>query len=255
MVLGEVSSANVTMIVAFGGGVISILSPCVLPMVPGYIALVTGLEVRDVQAGRARDLGRIAAMTGWFALGFSAVFVLLGLAASTVGQSLFDNQELLTRISGAVVLVMALYLAGSQVLMAPRLYGESRFHVRSGQFGMFTAPVAGAAFAFGWSPCLGPIIAAVFGVAATETGPRAVLLLASYSAGMAVSFLAVGLAFGRWAAPLEFVKRHLRTLTFVSAGVLAVFGVLLLLDRMWMLSSWLTRVLDALGLDRLVELG
>ena len=255
MVLGEVSSANVTMIVAFGGGVISILSPCVLPMVPGYIALVTGLEVRDVQAGRARDLGRIAAMTGWFALGFTAVFVLLGLAASTVGQSLFDNQELLTRISGAVVLVMALYLAGSQVLMAPRLYGESRFHVRSGQFGMFTAPVAGAAFAFGWSPCLGPIIAAVFGVAATETGPRAVLLLASYSAGMAVSFLAVGLAFGRWAAPLEFVKRHLRTLTFVSAGVLAVFGVLLLLDRMWMLSSWLTRVLDALGLDRLVELG
>lgn len=255
MVLGEVSSANVTMIVAFGGGVISILSPCVLPMVPGYIALVTGLEVRDVQAGRPQDLGRIAAMTGWFALGFSAVFVLLGLAASTVGQSLFDNQELLTRISGAVVLVMALYLAGSQVLMAPRLYGESRFHVRSGQFGMFTAPVAGAAFAFGWSPCLGPIIAAVFGVAATETGPRAVLLLASYSAGMAVSFLAVGLAFGRWAAPLEFVKRHLRTLTFVSAGVLAVFGVLLLLDRMWMLSSWLTRVLDALGLDRLVELG
>jgi cytochrome c-type biogenesis protein len=255
VVLGEVSSANVTMIVAFGGGVISILSPCVLPMVPGYIALVTGLEVRDVQAGRARDLGRIAAMTGWFALGFTAVFVLLGLAASTVGQNLFDNQTLLTRISGALVLVMALYLAGSQLLMAPRLYGESRFHVRSGQFGMFTAPVAGAAFAFGWSPCLGPIIAAVFGVAATETGPRAVLLLASYSAGMAVSFLAIGLAFGRWAAPLDFVKRHLRTLTLISAGVLAVFGVLLLLDRMWMLSSWLTRVLDALGLDRLVELG
>ena len=120
---------------------------------------------------------------------------------------------------------------------------------------LFTAPIAGAAFAFGWSPCLGPIIAAVFGVAATESGPRAVLLLVSYSAGMAVSFLLVGLAFGRWAAPLDFVKRHLRTLTFISAGVLAIFGVLLILDRMWMLSSWLTRLLDALGLDRLVELG
>ena len=178
-----------------------------------------------------------------------------GLAASTVGQRLFDNQALLTRLSGVLVLLMALYLAGSQVLMAPSLYGESRFHVRAGQFGAFTAPIAGAAFAFGWSPCLGPIIAAVFGVAATETGPRAVLLLVSYSAGMAVSFLAVGLAFGRWAAPLDFVKRHLRTLTLVSAAVLAVFGILLILDRMWMLSSWLTRLLDALGLDRLVELG
>ena len=81
------------------------------------------------------------------------------------------------------------------------------------------------------------------------------MLLAAYSAGMAVSFLAVGLAFGRWAAPLDFVKRHLRTLTLVSAAVLAVFGILLILDRMWMLSSWLTRLLDALGLDRLVELG
>ena len=254
-VLGAVSSENVTLIVAFGGGIISILSPCVLPLVPGYIALVTGLEVSDVREGRARDLGRIAAMTAWFALGFTTVFVLLGLAASRLGQSVFDNQALLTRLSGVLVFVMALYLAGSQLLMAPRLYGESRFQVRTGQFGIFTAPVAGAAFAFGWSPCLGPIIAAVFGVAATQSGPRAIALLIAYSAGMAVSFLVVGLAFGRWAAPLELVKRHLRVLTFISAGILAVFGVLLMLDRMWMLSSWLTRFLDALGLDRLVELG
>ena len=254
-VLGAVSSENITLIVAFGGGIISILSPCVLPMVPGYIALVTGLEVSDVRAGRAQNLGRIAVMTSWFALGFTTVFVLLGITASTLGQSIFDNQTLLTRISGALVFVMALYLAGSQLLMAPRLYGESRFHVRTGQFGMFTAPVAGAAFGFGWSPCLGPIIAAVFGVAATQSGPRAIALLIAYSLGMAVSFLGVGLVFARWATPLDFVKRHMRTLTLISAGILAIFGVLLMMDRMWMLSSWLTRALDALGLDRLVELG
>ncbi len=253
--LGAVSSENITLIVAFGGGIVSILSPCVLPMVPGYIALVTGLEVSDVRAGRARNLGRIAVMTSWFALGFTTVFVLLGITASTLGQSIFDNQTLLTRISGALVFVMALYLAGSQLLMAPRLYGESRFHVRTGQFGMFTAPVAGAAFGFGWSPCLGPIIAAVFGVAATQSGPRAIALLIAYSLGMAVSFLGVGLVFARWATPLDFVKRHMRTLTLISAGILAIFGVLLMMDRMWMLSYWLTRALDVLGLDRLVELG
>ena len=150
--IGAVTSDNVTMIVAFGGGIISVLSPCVLPLVPGYIALVTGLEVGDVAAGRSRDLGRITAMTGWFALGFTLVFVLLGLTASALGQTVSQNQLLLTRISGVLVLLMAAYLAGSQLLSAPRLYGESRFHVGRDQFGMFTAPIAGAAFAFGWTP-------------------------------------------------------------------------------------------------------
>ena len=115
---------------------------------------------------------------------------------------------------------MALYLAGSQVLTTPRLYPEMRFAM-SDRFGMFTAPIAGAAFAFGWSPCLGPVIAAVFGVAATQSGFRSITLLVAYSVGMGVSFLAVGLAFGRWATPLSFVKRHMRTITLVSAGLLA----------------------------------
>lgn len=254
MVIGAVTSDNVTMIVAFGGGIISVLSPCVLPLVPGYIALVTGLEVGDVAAGRSRDLGRITAMTGWFALGFTLVFVLLGLTASALGQTVSQNQLLLTRISGVLVLLMAAYLAGSQLLSAPRLYGESRFHVGRDQFGMFTAPIAGAAFAFGWTPCIGPILGSVLSVAGRETAPRAVALLIAYSLGMAVSFLAVGLAFGRWAAPLAFVRRHLRTLTLASAAVLAGFGLLLITNRMWLLSSWVTRFLDLVGLDRLTTI-
>jgi cytochrome c-type biogenesis protein len=252
--LAEITTSNVTVLYAFGGGIVSILSPCVLPMIPGYLSLVTGLSVTELQGGEHRHLVRIATMTGLFALGFTVVFTLLGLAASALGQAAFENQETLTRISGVVVLLMALYLAGSQLVTAPRLYPEARFAV-SDRFGMFTAPIAGAAFAFGWSPCLGPVIAAVFGVAATQTGFRAVSLLVAYSLGMGVSFLLVGLAFGRWATPLNFVKRHLRTLTFISAGLLAFFGILLMTDQLWWLSARLTSFLDSLGLSSLVELG
>jgi cytochrome c-type biogenesis protein len=249
-----VSPSNVNFVLAFGGGVVSILSPCVLPLVPGYLSLVTGLSVGELQAGHRHHVGRIVGMTALFALGFTAVFTVLGLAATGLGQAAFRNQATLTRVSGVVVLVMALYLAGSQVLRAPWLYPEARLHVRA-NLGFLTAPVTGAAFAFGWSPCLGPIIASVFAVAETETGVRSVLLLVAYGAGMGVSFLAVGLAFGRWAAPLDFVKRHLRAITLGSAGVLGAFGVLLILDRLSWLNAQLVTLLDRLGLDRIVELG
>ena len=254
MVVGEITSSNISILVAFGGGIVSILSPCVLPMIPGYLSLVTGLSVTELSGGEHKHLVRIAAMTGLFALGFTAVFTMLGLAATALGQAAVRNQEQLTRVSGLIVFVMALYLAGSQVVRLPRLYPEARFQV-SDRFGMLTAPIAGAAFAFGWSPCLGPVIAAVFGVAATQTGLRAFALLIAYSLGMGVSFLLVGLAFGRWATPLAFVKRHLRTITFVSAGILAVFGLLLMFDRLWWLNAQLARFLDWLGLDSIVELG
>ncbi len=254
MVIGEITSSNISILVAFGGGIVSILSPCVLPMIPGYLSLVTGLTVTELQGGEHRHMVRIAYMTGLFALGFTAVFTILGLAATELGQAAFNNQKTLTQVSGFIVLLMALYLAGSQLLIAPRLYPEARFQM-SDRFGMFTAPIAGAAFAFGWSPCLGPVIAAVFGVAATQTGVRSIALLVAYSAGMGVSFLLVGLAFGRWATPLNFVKRHMKTLTLASAALLAIFGLLLMFDRLWWLSAQLTNFLDWLGLSDLVELG
>lgn len=248
------SASNVGVIVAFGGGVVSILSPCVLPMVPGYLSVVSGLSVTELEAGERANFARIAITTALFTLGFGSVFTVLGLAASGIGRAAFDNQHTLTRVSGVLVMVMALYLAGSQLLRAPRLYPEARFHVGR-RFGWATAPVVGAAFGFGWSPCLGPVLAAVFGVAATQTTGRAVSLLVAYSIGMGVSFLVVGAAFGASTAALGFLRRHLRTITFISASVLFAFGVVLVLDQMSWLTAQLTDLLDWLGLSKLVELG
>jgi cytochrome c-type biogenesis protein len=249
-----VSSQNVTVFVAFGGGIISILTPCVLPMVPGYLSMITGFSIAELDEGGGARVARIALMTGLFTVGFGTVFTVLGLAVSAVGQAAFDNQTTLTRVSGAIVMVAALYLAGSQLLVAPRLYPEKRFTVTR-RFGWATAPVLGAAFGFGWSPCIGPILAAIFGVSLTETSARAVALLAAYSIGMGVSFLAVGIAFGASAGALAFLRRHLRIITLVSAAVLFAFGVLLLMDRLVWLTSRLTELMDSLGLSGLVDLG
>ncbi|MGZ6955191.1 MAG: cytochrome c biogenesis CcdA family protein [Acidimicrobiia bacterium] len=249
-----VTSENVGIFVAFGGGIVSILSPCVLPMVPGYLSVVSGFSVAELGEGGASRFGRIALTTGLFTLGFGSVFTILGLAASGIGQAAFDNQSTLTRASGVLIMVMALYLAGSQVLIAPRLYPEKRLTVTR-RFGWATAPIVGAAFGFGWSPCLGPVLAAVFGVAATQTTLRAVALLVSYSLGMGVSFLAVGLGFGASTKALAFLRRHLRTITLVSAAVLFSFGLLLALDRLSWLTGRLTDLLDTLGLSGLVDLG
>ena len=249
-----VSVSNVGIVVAFGGGVISILSPCVLPMVPGYLSMVSGLSISELEAGERANFARIAAATALFTLGFGSVFTILGLAASKIGQAAFRNQATLTRVSGALIVIMALYLIGSQVLRTPRLYPEKRFHATR-RFGWASAPIIGAAFGFGWSPCLGPVLGAVFGVAATQTSTRAVSLLVVYSVGMGVSFLAVGVEFGASAGALKFLRRHSRTITMISAAILIFFGVLLMMNRMSWLTARLTDVLDALGLRSLVELG
>jgi cytochrome c-type biogenesis protein len=246
---------SVTLVAAFGGGLVSFLSPCVLPIVPAYMSIVTGLDLAEIREGHGHLAG-IACDTGLFIAGFSAVFVLLGLSATTIGQALFDNQGLITRISGLVVLAMALFVLGALVLRAPWLYQERRFHPDLSRFGPFAAPVAGMAFGFGWTPCIGPVLTSILAIAATQQGVgRGALLLAVYSAGLGVPFLATGLAFGRLAGAMGWVKCHFTGITAASAGSLAVFGVILALDRLVWVTSRLQDGLDAAGLGRLVELG
>ena len=194
------ASGDLYVLIAFGGGIISFLSPCVLPIVPGYLSLVSGLTLGEIEEARATTLRRIAVTTGLFVLGFTVVFVLLGLATTAISDTLFQNQETLTRISGGLVLLMAAYLAGSQLLTTPRMYQEFRFHPHLERFGPVAAPVAGVAFGLGWTPCIGPILGTVLGFAAQgQDVGRAAVLLTAYSLGLGVSFLVVGLAFGRFA--------------------------------------------------------
>lgn len=251
-------TGNFYLLTAFGAGVISFLSPCVLPIVPGYLSLITGLSVGEIRDAdlQSHYLKRIAFYTGLFVAGFTVVFVLLGLITTAAGSALFRNQETLTRISGALVLLMALYLAGSQLLTTPRLYQEFRWHPHLERFGPVAAPIAGAAFGLGWTPCIGPVLGAVLGFAAggQDLG-RAVLLLVAYSMGLGISFLVVGLAMGKLTRALDWFKRHSRAITLVSAAILAVFGIILLTDQLPSVSARLSNLLRDLGLGWVVDVG
>lgn len=249
-------STSVNDLVAFGGGIVSFASPCVLPVVPAYLSMVTGLDLRELERGRKRQLVHIARDTLLFIAGFGIVFVLLGVSATAIGSTLVRNHALLTRISGGVILAMAAFLAGSVLLKMPALYGEARFRINANRFGPFAAPIAGAAFGFGWTPCIGPVLSSVLVVALSDRGiGNGAVLLAFYALGLGVPFLIVGCGLGTAAGALKVVRRHLRAITVGSSVLLACFGVLLVLNRL----SWVTSVLESwmrdLGLGRLITLG
>jgi len=247
---------TVSYLAAFGGGVASFVSPCVLPIVPGYLSVVTGLDLTDAVQGSRHHLLRIARDTALFVVGFTVVFVLLGITATTIGSAVFRDKELLLRISGALVVAMALFLAGSLVLKRPGWYREVRFHPKLERYGPFAAPVAGAAFGFGWQPCLGPILASVSAVAASSgSAGQGAALLAVYSLGLGIPFLVVGLALGRLSGALSFVRRHSRFITIVSVVVMGVFGVLLFTDKLTSVTSELETIMRVIGLGRLKTVG
>jgi cytochrome c-type biogenesis protein len=187
-----------------------------------------------------------------FVAGFTLVFVLLGATASTVGSYLLTHRVTFNRFSGVVVIAFGAFLFAGMVLRLPFLFQEARFHPRVGELGVLAAPVMGAAFAFGWTPCIGPVLGAVLTASATRgTVGRGMALLAVYSLGLAVPFLVASLALGKLTGVLKWFSRNGRLVTGASALALIVFGTLIFTDRLTRVSGWLLRLFDNLGLSRL----
>ena len=241
------------LVAAFGAGMLSCLSPCVLPLMPGYLSLLSGVSTAELTVATRTDTRRLLRSTLLFVAGFTVVFVALGAAASTVGAALNEHQVGLNQIAGVVVIVMGLVIAG---VVSPRvLQRERRLHVSPARLGSLAPPVMGMAFAFGWTPCIGPILASVLTLAATErTLGQGLALLLAYSLGMGVPFVAAGVAFGRLTTAFGWVKRHSRVINLVSGLLLTGFGILLLTDNVSRVSAWLVDVMSRVGLDRLTAI-
>lgn len=233
---------SVGFVAAFVAGVLSFLSPCVLPIVPGYLSFLTGLTARELAEERM-DLRVVLVPSLLFVVGFSIVFVGLGASASVLGQFLSEYRALLVRAAGVVVIFFGLLMTGW--IKVPWLYGEARVGMeKSRTFGRGAALVMGMAFAAGWTPCVGPILGAILALAAgtTSAGGGALLLLA-YSAGLGLPFIAVALLFGRLRGLIAWIARHSSAVNRTAGVLLMAVGLLIVSGKMGVVSGWLTRVL------------
>lgn len=245
-------------VLAFGGGVVAFLSPCVLPLVPGYLGLMSGYSVADLRAG-AVSRGRMLWVTGLFVLGFTVVLVATGALATGIAQFLNRNQQVANRIAGAIVVAFALVMIG-MAFSHRGIFGffsrERRIEVRPSRFGRWAPPVMGAAFGFGWTACIGPILAGVLTLAGTqETVVRGMLLLFVFSMGLGVPFIASGLLVDRALRAARGVGRWFRPVQVASGFVMLAFGVLLLTNNVTRLANFFVDVFTGVPfLERLASI-
>lgn len=224
---------SVTLPAAFLAGTLSFLSPCVLPLIPGYLSFLGGSAAAEAGAGRRRAI----LLASCFALGFGLVFVALGATASSLGQLLGAHRRWLEIAGGAIVLLFGVHLLGLRI---PLLLREARFHRLPAPNGPAGAMLVGAAFGFGWSPCVGPLLGGVLTLAATEgTVGQGVALLSAYAAGLAIPLVAAAAALDRFLAASARIRPLLPWVERAGGAMLAAFGALLLTGNVGLVARWL----------------
>lgn len=239
---------SISFAVAFAAGVISFLSPCVLPIVPGYLGFITGMTMDELSGGAPRRAVLVPAL--FFVAGFSLIFLLLGASATLIGQVLKVYQDWIARIGGMVIIVFGLHLLG--VLRFGALMRERRVHLTRSPAGYAGAAVAGAAFGAGWTPCLGPVLGALLTYAsARATLAGGMALLGSYALGLAVPFLIAAAATGAFLRASRRMRGLIPVIEKTSGVVLVLVGLLLVSGTFTVLSGWLTRFTPGWILDNL----
>jgi cytochrome c-type biogenesis protein len=253
--MGVFEIGGVSILVAFVAGLLSVASPCVLPLVPAYLGYLTGTTLEGAAAGQRVSVqqagGGVAVASVQpiasppspfvhsvaFVTGFSAVFVLFGISLGVVGYFFRDQQDLILKLSGSLLIVMGLHLAG--VITIPFLEQERRMDVgRGANVGYARSFFVGAAFSAGWSPCIGPTLGAIFALALTSgTVAQAGILLAVYSLGLSVPFLAMGLAYEKVKPIYNWAKRYVGVVNYLSGALLIIIGILIFTDSLINLNS------------------
>jgi len=225
----EAFSSDVTMLTAFIAGLLSFLSPCVLPLIPGYISYLSGASLKDL-----RDEENIKKLR-WsvlfnalaFSAGFSIIFISLGAAATAIGSFMNQHISLLSKIAGIIIIILGLHLTG--IIKIKALYMEKRFQAQSRPGNIFQSIILGMAFGFGWTPCIGPLLAAILSVAASQdTVLKGITLLTVYSLGLAIPFLLAAYSltfFFKW---FDKIRKYFNIIEWISGGLLIAIGVLML---------------------------
>lgn len=225
-------------IAAFIAGLVSFLSPCVLPLVPGYVSLISGASVEELQAKDRKLLNTVLLHSIMFILGFTLVFVCLGAAATSIGHFMKVYKKQLSWVAGTVIVILGLHLTG--ILKIKALYADKRLHAAGGGKSPIAAFVAGFAFAFGWTPCIGPILAVILTLAGSaDSVQRGIVLLFVYSLGLAVPFLLTSIGINGFLSFYGKFRRHLQKVEIGSGILLILCGVLIFTRHFTLLSSYL----------------
>ena len=239
---------EVSVLIAVTAGILSFLSPCVLPIVPSYLSFVTGMTLEDLQ--ESTDRKNVMVHSLLFVAGFSAIFILLGAGASFLGVFFAANKDWIARIGGVLIIVLGLHLMGVFRIMP--LMREKRFHLADKPSGHLGTLAVGAAFGAGWTPCIGPVLGAILTLAGTqETIWSGMGLLAAYSFGLAIPFLLAALAFDRFLNTFRRFRRFIPVLEKASGALLIVLGILLVTGSFTVLSSYLVRFTPEFLLERI----
>jgi cytochrome c-type biogenesis protein len=230
----------IELIIAFGAGLISFLSPCVLPLIPGYVSFISGNTINEILEKKKVDLLPLIV----FSLGFSFVFIIFGATASFLGQILLQNSQILRSIAGVIIIIFSLQLIG--VLNIKFLNVEKKFYTKKSN-NIFFVFIVGMAFGFGWTPCIGPILGSILALASTEeTIYKAILLLSFYSLGLAIPFILSGYLMQKF---LLFSKNFKRNINLVTKGggiILLITGILILTNQLQVLGYYILNYLPFL---------
>ncbi len=240
--------SEVGYITAFLGGVLSFLSPCVLPLIPSYVSFITGISFDDFKSG---DRARIRKLTiinsSAFVIGFSTVFVLLGVSSSFVGKLLAVYYDHIRIVGGIIIIIFGLYVMG--VLKLNFLASEKRIHLQSKPRGHFGSFIVGLTFGAGWTPCIGPILGSILLIASTTgSALQGFYLLLIYSLGLAIPFIVTSLAINSFLSHFSAIQKYMKFIMIISGLLLISFGVILLTDKVYLLLS----IAPDLGIEELV---
>ena len=226
--------------IAFSAGLLSFVSPCVLPLVPSYITYITGVSFKELTEAEARSKLRWATMfhSLFFIMGFSLIFILMGASASYLGQLLAQYQYWIMKAGGVLIILLGIHFTG--IINIPFLQMEKRFEMRKKPLGYLGSFLVGVAFAAGWTPCIGPILSTILIYASTtKSFTTGILLLTYYSIGLGIPFFLSSLAFNSFLSAFDKIKRYMRVITIISGLFMIAIGILFLTDTFGEINSYL----------------
>lgn len=233
---------HINLVIAFAAGVLGFFSPCVVPLIPGYLSFVSGVSLWDMQlAERRRHLSRVLLATLVFILGFSVIFTALGASASFFGAFVLGNRQLLSRIGGVIIIALGLIMLG--VIKVPGLARERRVQITHRKGGVLGAFPIGMAFGFAWTPCVGPVLGSILTLAATsQRAADGAVLLFAYSLGLGLPFVATAVLLTTTFEALRSLGRYARVIETASGVFLIVMGAALVFDLVFRLNAWILQV-------------